>query len=95
MAENELEARLNKEIVKLQAQINSLNAYVQRIHRQITHPSIMAKIKAGLGNIVGTTLRLTSIPIYASNAAAIAGGLTVGDVYRSGADPDVLRIVHA
>lgn len=33
-------------------------------------------------------------PIYADNAAAIAGGLTAGGVYRSGADPDVLAVAH-
>jgi len=39
-------------------------------------------------------LMLTATPIYANNAAAIAGGLAVGDVYRNGADPDLLCIVH-
>ena len=33
-------------------------------------------------------------PIYANNAAALAGGLTVGTVYRTGGDPDVIAIVH-
>lgn len=33
-------------------------------------------------------------PVYANNAAAIAGGLTAGAIYRSGADPDFLAIVH-
>ena len=32
--------------------------------------------------------------IYASNEAALAGGLAVGNLYRTGADPDVLCIVH-
>jgi len=36
----------------------------------------------------------TSVPVYASNAAAIAGGLAAGQIYRSGGDPDILRIVH-
>ena len=31
---------------------------------------------------------------YANNAAAIAGGLVVGDLYRNGADPDLVCIVH-
>lgn len=38
-------------------------------------------------NLVGT-------PIFANNAAAVAGGLTVGTFYRTGADPDLLCIVH-
>lgn len=35
------------------------------------------------------------IPVYANNAAAIAGGLTnVGSAYRTGADPDLMCVVH-
>jgi hypothetical protein len=34
------------------------------------------------------------IPVYANNAAALAGGLAVGSLYRTGADPDPLCIVH-
>ncbi len=33
-------------------------------------------------------------PIYANNAAAVAGGLVAGQTYRTGADPDVLCVVH-
>jgi hypothetical protein len=32
--------------------------------------------------------------VYPNNAAALAGGLEHGDVYRTGADPDVIAIVH-
>lgn len=32
--------------------------------------------------------------IFANNAAAITGGLAVGDLYRTGADPDVVCVVH-
>jgi hypothetical protein len=32
--------------------------------------------------------------IYANNAAAVAGGLKVGDLYRTGADPDLICVVH-
>jgi hypothetical protein len=35
-----------------------------------------------------------AVPAYANNAAAIAGGLTAGDTYRTGGDPDQLCIVH-
>lgn len=34
------------------------------------------------------------LPVYANNAAAIAGGLTAGLMYRNGADPDHVCIVH-
>ena len=37
---------------------------------------------------------LGTVPSHANNAAALAGGLIAGDVYRTGADPDALCIVH-
>ena len=37
---------------------------------------------------------LSQVPIYANNAAALSGGLRAGNIYRSGANPDVLSIVH-
>lgn len=45
-------------------------------------------------SIAGVLFFSTLPPVYANNAAAIAGGLTAGAVYRSGADPDVLACVH-
>ena len=36
----------------------------------------------------------TNLPIYANNAAAIAGGLHVGSFYRTGANPDPVMVVH-
>jgi len=35
-----------------------------------------------------------TLSIYANNAAALAGGLVVGSLYRTGANPDVVCIVH-
>jgi len=35
-----------------------------------------------------------ALPQYANNAAAIAGGLTAGAFYRTGADPDPVCVVH-
>jgi len=35
-----------------------------------------------------------SLPVYADNAAAITGGRAVGAMYRNGADPDYVCIVH-
>lgn len=39
-------------------------------------------------------IRATGIPVFANNAAAIAGGLSVGDFYRTGANPDPVCVVH-
>lgn len=40
-----------------------------------------------------STLILTT-PTYSNNAAAIAGGLAVGALYRTNSDPDMLAVVH-
>lgn len=45
MAESELEGRLNNKVSQLQSQINSLGVYYKRLHRLITHPSTLARIK--------------------------------------------------
>lgn len=46
------------------------------------------------GNATLGTLKVTSIPVYANNAAAVAGGLTAGAFYRTGGDPDAVCVVH-
>ncbi len=52
------------------------------------------------GNLgIGTTspnsrLAVVGLLIYANNAAALVGGLVVGDFYRSGGDPDLVCVVH-
>lgn len=43
-------------------------------------------------NLTATSFVLSNVQEYADNAAAIAAGLTVGRVYRTG---DVLKIVHS
>lgn len=43
------------------------------------------------GEAIFTTLKLTALPIYANNAAALAGGLIAGDVYKTSTGE--LRIV--
>jgi hypothetical protein len=43
------------------------------------------------GDAIFTTLKLTALPIYANNAAAVAGGLIAGDVYKTSTGE--LRIV--
>lgn len=40
---------------------------------------------------IGSGIRISGVSEYADNTAAIAGGLTTGDVYRTG---DLLKIVH-
>lgn len=42
-------------------------------------------------NFYGPAIVIASTPEYADNAAALLGGLVVGQIYRTG---DVLKIVH-
>lgn len=49
-----------------------------------------ASILDGIANGTGTF----TLPVYANNAAAISGGLIAGNLYRTGADPDTVCIVH-
>jgi len=43
---------------------------------------------------LASNVKITGIPVFANNAAAITGGLAVGNLYRTGVDPDFLAIVH-
>ena len=42
-------------------------------------------------NFNSSAIIIASVPSYANNAAALAGGLAIGQLYRNG---DVLNIVH-
>jgi hypothetical protein len=46
------------------------------------------------GPLQTQNLRVMELPVYANNAAAVAGGLTPGDFYRTGTDPDYVCVVH-
>jgi hypothetical protein len=49
----------------------------------------------GIGTVTPhSPLAVTGLPVYASNAAAITGGLAAGDFYRTGGDPDPVCVVH-
>jgi len=49
----------------------------------------------GIGTASPTSkLQVVGLPVYANNAAAVTGGLTVGAFYRTGADPDPVCVVH-
>jgi len=44
------------------------------------------------GTVIVPVLQVSDVPEYADNAAAVAGGLSIGRPYRTG---DVLKVVHA
>jgi hypothetical protein len=58
--------------------------------------SIVNLSTGGVPEAVGgdTTGILYDLPTYANNTAAKAGGLVAGQLYSTGADPDVVCIVH-
>lgn len=43
-------------------------------------------------NMTGTAINITSVSVYADNAAALAGNLNVGDIYRT--SDGTLKIVY-
>lgn len=48
----------------------------------------------GPGKLSVAKVKVTGLQVYANNAAAITGGLSAGDFYRTGANPDVVCVVH-
>lgn len=42
----------------------------------------------------GSNIQAPNLPVFANNAAALLGGLIVGSLYRTGADPDPICVVH-
>lgn len=69
----------------------SSSAYAEKM--QLTSAGKLA-IGTGAPPTSGLQILLANIPVYANNAAAVAGGLTAGAFYRTGADPDPICIVH-
>lgn len=47
-----------------------------------------------LGRINASDLLAAFLVQKIVNVAALAGGLAIGQLYRSGADPDVVSVVH-
>lgn len=44
--------------------------------------------------VITPSLSVTGLQVHANNAAAITAGLVAGDFYRTGADPDLVAVVH-
>src|SRR5262252_541118 len=49
---------------------------------------------AGLNPPTASPLSIKNLPLFTTNALALAGGLSVGDCYRNGNDPDEICVVH-
>jgi hypothetical protein len=79
--------------VTIAADATSANTASTIVARDASGNFSVGKISA-LTLAAGVLQLSTLPPVYANNAAAIAGGLTAGGIYRSGSDPDVLAICH-
>jgi hypothetical protein len=75
-------------------QLGGTSASFPGLKRSGTAIEIRLANDSALAPLRASQLRLSSLNIYTNNAAAIAAGLVAGDLYRSGADPDVVSIVH-
>jgi hypothetical protein len=56
-----------------------------------------AKMESSGGSAItlaNGNFNFATLQVFANNAAAIGGGLIAGDLYRTGADPDVVCVVH-
>lgn len=78
---------LNQAWHKLANIVNSLVVQVSTV------PSV-GQVPTWNGNEWVPSLPGSGLPVFANNAAAVAGGLIAGQFYRSGADPDVVCVVH-
>ena len=66
--------------------------YQQSYMAQITRAfAVYAQQQQNPGPVRGSTLNLSNLGVYADNAAAVAGGLAVDDVYKTATGE--LRIV--
>jgi len=86
--------------------IDSFNATTGVFHASQPRASDMVDSTVGSGPIVldsGATVvnetltgitKILGLLVFANNAAAVAGGLAVGTLYRTGADPDFVAVVH-
>jgi hypothetical protein len=62
------------------APIDYDRSYMAQVTRAF---SLYAQQMQNPGPILGNTLNLTNLAVYADNAAAVAGGLTLNDVYKT------------
>ena len=61
---------------------------------EVTDISLHDALVRAFENVYKDLLNVHELPVYTSNAAAITGGLTTGDLYRTNGDPDTVCIVH-
>jgi hypothetical protein len=82
-------------VADLSSSISTLSSSVGTISSDVGTISSDLGTKAPLASPTFTGgIAVVGLPVYATNAAAITGGLAAGDFYRTGADPDPIYVVH-
>ena len=61
---------------------------------RLSHDAGLSDVSPNDHHTQGADTSVGALTVYANNAAAVAGGLAVNDLYRNGADPDLVCIVH-
>ena len=67
---------------------------LQFTHSGVADVVFFAPTGVGINKMPTGAFSVLGLPVYANNAAAIVGGLSAGDCYRTGGDPDVIAVVH-
>lgn len=70
--------------------VEAINKRLSYIEKYISYLQANGAGSSSTFTVAGK-LNLESVSEYTDNAAAVSGGLSVGDVYRTG---DILKIVH-
>jgi hypothetical protein len=83
-------------VLKVKNTFSTLGSRVLSIDNGATQlVTVLPSGNVGIGTIAPKApLHVVGLVVYANNAAAITGGLTAGAFYRTGADPDVVCVVH-
>lgn len=56
--------------------------------------ALQDRVSESVRSLVQAIVDMRSLRIFANNAAAVVAGLAPGAFYRTGADPDVVCVVH-
>lgn len=90
--------------IALQGDVEELKKQVNSLAKMLTGVGYIigkgGRLELDASIVASSLLRsshghtISNTPTYANNAAAVAAGLSRGSLYRTGADPDVICMVH-
>jgi hypothetical protein len=74
--------------------INGPNTAINNDFSAFSNSTFIGNNNGGLTTISSLTVLMDALQTFANNAAAVTGGLQVNQLYRDGADPEHVCIVH-